>query len=181
MNKFLYLSVISLFCNALQAAGLTLVSDSLSGQLAPAQVYDGFGCKGGNISPALHWSGAPAATRSFAVTLYDPDAPTGSGWWHWLVFNIPAKTQGLPEGAGSTAPQRMPAGVVQSRTDFGKPGFGGACPPRGDRPHRYLLTVYALDVERLPLDTAAAPALVGFQLNRHSLARSSTIAYYGRP
>src|SRR5499427_9572180 len=106
--------------------------------LTEAQVYNSFGCSGKNQSPPLSWTGAPAGTKSFALTVYDPDAPTGSGWWHWVVFNIPANATGLPKNAGDVKSNLAPAGSVQSRTDFGTPGWGGPCPPKGDKPHRYI-------------------------------------------
>jgi Raf kinase inhibitor-like YbhB/YbcL family protein len=123
--------------SAAHAAGLTLTSADIKagGSIANEQVFKGFGCTGGNLSPALSWSGAPAATKSFAVSIYDPDAPTGSGWWHWVVFNIPAGTTSLPKGAGDVEKKLMPAGAIQSRTDFGTGGYGGPCPPAGDKPH----------------------------------------------
>jgi len=148
--------------------------------LSEAQVYNGYGCTGRNRSPAMSWSGAPADTRSFAVTLYDPDAPTGSGWWHWVVYNIPARVTSLPEGAGDADGKHLPAGAVQGHTDFGAPGFGGACPPHGDRPHRYIFTVYALKVEKLDVPADATAAMVGFTLNANQLARSSITALYRR-
>ncbi len=144
------------------------------------QVFSGMGCTGKNASPALQWEGAPANTKSFAVTVYDPDAPTGSGWWHWIVFNIPAKVHALPKNAGDPASGAAPKGSIQSRTDFGKPGFGGPCPPPGDKPHRYIFTVYALDVESLPLDENASGAMVGFNLNQHALAKAKLTATFSR-
>ncbi|WP_457592666.1 YbhB/YbcL family Raf kinase inhibitor-like protein [Hydrogenimonas sp.] len=180
MKKFTLLIVGVCMGVFLHAGGFTLKSPDISGQLTIDQVYKGFGCSGKNISPELVWSHAPKGTKSFAVTLYDPDAPTGSGWWHWLVFNIPASVHKLPAGAGDPAKHLLPKGAVQSRTDFGKPGFGGACPPVGDRAHRYIFTVYALDVEKLPLDADSPPALVGFMLEKHAIAKASLISYYGR-
>lgn len=165
-----------------QAAGFTLHSPTLgaSGTLTESQVFNGFGCTGQNRSPALAWRGAPAGTRSFAVTVYDPDAPTGSGWWHWVVFNLPASATGLPEGAGEPSGQALPPGSVQGRTDFGAPGFGGACPPAGDKPHRYVFTVHALKVEKIDVPADASAALVGFMLHAHRLGQASFTATYGR-
>ena len=148
--------------------------------LTEAQVYNGYGCTGGNRSPAMSWSGAPPGTRSFAVTVFDPDAPTGSGWWHWLLYDIPVNVNSLPEGAGDRDGRHLPAGAVQGRTDFGTPAFGGACPPRGDRPHRYVFTVYALKVEKIDVPADATAATIGFALNANQLARSSITAHYGR-
>ena len=125
----------------------------------------------GNISPSLSWKDPPAGTKSFAVTVYDPDAPTGSGWWHWVVFNLPADVRSLPAGAGNPASGKLPKGAVQSLTDFGAPGYGGPCPPRGDRPHRYVFTVHALKVDKLDLDEKAMPALVGFMVTSNRIAR----------
>ena len=158
----------------------TLFSSDLGGQITQSQVLNGFGCKGENVSPALRWENPPQGTKSFAVTVYDPDAPTGSGWWHWLIFDIPAKTNSLPAGSGNPAAQGAPEGSIQSVTSFGTVGYGGACPPEGDRPHRYIFTVYALKVENLGLKSDASPAMVGFYLGANSLAKASLIAYYGR-
>ncbi|MBI3452732.1 MAG: YbhB/YbcL family Raf kinase inhibitor-like protein [Rhodospirillales bacterium] len=149
-------------------------------KLADEQVFDGFGCEGGNVSPALQWKGAPAEAKSFAITVYDPDAPTGSGWWHWVVFNIPANVTALPKNAGNAGAKLVPAGSVQSRTDFGKPGFGGACPPAGDKPHRYEFTVHALKTDKLPLDENAPAAMVGFYLNQNLIEKTTLRAYYAR-
>jgi len=149
--------------------------------MTKTQEYKGFGCDGANISPQLSWSKAPVGTKSFAVTLYDPDAPTGSGWWHWVIFNIPASVHSLPANAGDPASGLAPAGSVQSRTDYGTEGFGGACPPRGDKPHRYQFRVYALDVEKLDLPANSSGALVGFMLHAHALGVAKLQATYGRP
>ena len=149
-------------------------------RIADAQIYKGFGCEGGNVSPSLTWKDPPAGTKSFAVTVYDPDAPTGSGWWHWIVFNIPADVRSLSTGAGNPAATKMPKGAVQSITDFGAPGYGGPCPPRGDRPHRYIFTVHALRTDKLDLDEKSMPALVGFMLASNRIARATFTATYSR-
>jgi Raf kinase inhibitor-like YbhB/YbcL family protein len=151
--------------------------DIADGQPVPmAHVNDKAG--GGNRSPALVWSGAPEGTKAFAVTCYDPDAPTGSGWWHWTVFDLPASTTNLsagigPDGAG------LPAGAGQGRTDFGAAGYGGPAPPPGDVPHRYIFTVHALS-KLLGLDDQASGAMVGFNIHFASLGSASLTALYGR-
>jgi len=177
------LAVLVVFAFTVASAGqMSLSSPQLEpgGRLHDAQVFSGFGCSGKNISPALSWKDAPAGTKSFAVTVYDPDAPTGSGWWHWLIFNIPAKVLSLPENAGDPASGLAPDGSIQSRTDFGKPGYGGACPPVGHKPHRYQFTVYALDVDKLDLDANASGAMVGFYLNQHAIDKAALTVYYSR-
>ena len=141
----------------------------------------GFGCAGGNKSPHLKWSEAPAGTKSFAITCYDPDAPTGSGFWHWVLFDIPATVTELPAGAGNGDFKGLPAGAVHARNDYGTNEFGGAAPPPGDGPHRYVFTVYAVDTESLGLDSSASPAYVGFNLRFHALARANLIAEYENP
>ena len=170
--------------SAANAQSLTLTSSDLKegGTIANEQVFKGFGCTGDNLSPALSWSGAPSSTKSFAVTMYDPDAPTGSGWWHWVVFNIPPGTTSLPKGAGDVKKKLMPKGAIQSRTDFGTNGYGGPCPPAGNKPHRYQITVFAVDVDKLPdaRNDAASAALVGFDLNFHTLAKTTLTGLYGR-
>ncbi len=158
----------------------TLTSDDLGGQFTLKQVYDKFDCGGENISPHLVWKNAPEGTRSFAVTMFDPDAPTGSGWWHWLVFNIPADVHELPAGAGNPQLKLLPPEVVQSINDYGEYGYGGPCPPKGDKAHRYIITVYALKTDKLDLNKDSRPATVGFYLNRYALAKASIMAYYQR-
>ena len=141
-----------------------------------------FGCKGGNVSPSLKWSGAPSDAKSFAINLYDPDAPTGSGFWHWIAFNIPASTTSLPKDAGDVKKKLMPKGAIQSRNDYGFYGFGGMCPPQGDKPHHYTLTVYAVDEDKLQFakDKNISPAVVGFELHFHSKAKAELHWTYSR-
>jgi Raf kinase inhibitor-like YbhB/YbcL family protein len=150
------------------------------GQIANEHVFSGFGCSGGNVSPELHWQNAPKETKSFAVIVYDPDAPTGSGWWHWVIFNIPPNVNSLTRNAGKPDGGVAPEGSIQSITDFGQAGYGGPCPPPGDKPHRYIFTVYALKVDQLPLKKDASGAMVGFYLNQNMLAKASLTAHYGR-
>jgi Raf kinase inhibitor-like YbhB/YbcL family protein len=147
--------------------------------IAAAQVFNQFGCTGGNISPALSWSNAPAGTQSFALLMHDPDAPTGSGWWHWVVYNIPANVSSLPAGAGDPQKKLMPAGALQGRTDYGSVGYGGPCPPPG-KPHRYYLRLYALKVPRLDVPADASPALIGFNVNAAALGKAELMGLYGR-
>lgn len=160
-------------------ADFTVTSEAVrpNRPIPSAQVLNGFGCHGENRSPDLHWTGAPAGTRSFAVTMYDPDAPTGSGFWHWLIVNIPSATTRIPAGAGQA---NLPAGSLQTRTDFGTVGYGGPCPPLGDAPHRYQFTVLALDIDKLPVDETSSGALVGFNLHFHTLAKATLTAKFGR-
>lgn len=153
----------------------TLKSDELSGQLTSKQYFNGMGFSGENQSPQLYWENAPQETQAFAVTMYDLDAPTGSGLWHWVVFNIPAAVCALESGAGDPAKQLLPDGAVQSNTDMGVPGYVGAAPPEGPA-HRYLITVYALS-KKLELDKNATPAFVGFNMNFTTLAKASLLVY----
>ena len=164
----------------------TLQVDGLAtgATLPESMVFDGFGCKGGNHSPALRWSNPPAGTKSYAVTVYDPDAPTGSGWWHWVVFNIPASATGLPADfgrlGGAAAATADLASAVQSRTDFGTGGFGGACPPAGHGPHHYVFTVYALKTDKFDLKADAPAAMVGFYINGNNLGAARVQGTYSR-
>ena len=132
------------------------------------------GCAGGNVSPRILWSGTPPETRSLVVTMHDPDAPTGSGWWHWAVANIPAGTTELVAGAGTDA-AKLPAGVVQINTDAGRPGYGGPCPPVGQT-HRYVITVTALKVAKLDLPAFTTPAMLSFMALPHRLGQATFIA-----
>lgn len=165
-----------------QAAGFKLSSPDIKtgGKIPKSFEFNGFGCAGDNKSPALKWSGAPKDTKSFAVTVYDPDAPTGSGWWHWMVINIPANVTELPGNAGAANSTTLPAGATQSRIDYGVNAWGGVCPPQGDKPHRYIFTVHALKVEKLDVPADATAALTGFMINANTLAKTSFTAKYGR-
>mgnify|MGYP001377704915 CR=1 FL=1 len=151
--------------------------DYLNESLALSEDY-GFGCAGANQSPHLAWSGAPEGTKSFAVTCYDPDAPTGSGFWHWVVVNIPADTTELVLGASNGG--ALPGGALETRTDFGKPGWGGPCPPEGDHPHRYLFAVHAVGEETLPVAADTSAAIVGFMLNFNTLDKATLMGLYKR-
>jgi len=165
-----------------QAAEFHLSSSDVAakGTFTLQQVYSGFGCTGANISPALSWSGAPAGTQSYALTVYDPDAPTGSGWWHWVMINVPATAKGIDKGAGTAEGKSLPAGTQQIRTDFGTFGYGGPCPPAGDKPHRYIFTLHALKVSKLDVPADATAALAGFMINANTLAKATFTAYFGR-
>jgi hypothetical protein len=149
-------------------------------KIADEQVAGGFGCSGKNLSPAISWSGAPKGTKSFALSVYDPDAPTGSGFWHWVVFNIPPDTTSLPKNAGDPKANLMPAGAVQSGNDAGTKAYFGPCPPKGDKPHHYHISVFAVDVDKLDADDTATAAVVGFNLHFHTLAKGELVGVYGR-
>jgi len=156
-------------------------TDVHQGKMVPAaNVFNGMGCTGQNLSPELSWKGAPEGTKSFAVTMYDPDAPTGSGWWHWVVYNIPTATTSLVSGAGDPSKNLLPAGATQGNTDFGAPGYGGPCPPPGSKDHHYQIIVYALKVEKLDLPATATAAYVSFNLHANMLAKAELTAVYKR-
>jgi Raf kinase inhibitor-like YbhB/YbcL family protein len=178
-----------------QAAAFTLSSPDLAGgSFDNAYVLNGFGCKGQNLSPALQWSNVPAGTKSLALQVYDPDAPTGSGFWHWAVYNIPANAGGLPRGVGNSA-GGLPAGAFGGNTDFADTGatggngnYGGPCPPEGDKPHHYIFTLFALAVPQLEVaggvPRTGSAGLYGFVLNKGVgpalLGKASFTATYGR-
>jgi len=148
--------------------------------ISEKHVFKGFGCSGKNVSPQISWKNAPEGTKSFALTVYDPDAPTGSGWWHWVVANIPTTYKSLPANLGSQDAFAIKDGMTQVRNDFGVYKFGGPCPPQGDKPHRYIFTIHALGVDKLPLESGATAALAGFMINKNTLAKASFEARYGR-
>ncbi len=178
-----------------QQAAFSLSSPDLSGGTFDNKfVLNGFGCKGENLSPALEWRHVPAGTKSLALQVYDPDAPTGSGFWHWAVYNIPPTTTSLARGAGNDA-GRLPAGAFGGNTDFMDTGatgangnYGGPCPPQGDKPHRYIFTLYALAVDKVEVaggvPKTGSAGLFGFVLNKGVgaalLGKASFTATYGR-
>lgn len=158
----------------------TLSSNDLGGEATINEEFNGFGCTGENKSPQLSWKNAPEGTKSFAVTMYDPDAPTGSGWWHWVVFDIPSKTNELVSGAGDIKLNLTPEGTIQSITDYGANGYGGPCPPEGHGLHQYIITVYALKTDKLGLNDSTNSAVVGYYLWNNTLAKASIVTYYKR-
>ncbi len=158
--------------------GFDLVSDDVTegSRLPHSHVGDWAG--GANISPHLRWSGFPPEAAGFAVTCYDPDAPTGSGFWHWAVAGLPRSVVELPRGAGSESGQALPPGAFHLRNDTGRPGYMGAAPPKGDRPHRYIFAVHALDTDKLDVGPSAPPAILGFNMVFHTIARATLTATY---
>ncbi|NQX81436.1 MAG: YbhB/YbcL family Raf kinase inhibitor-like protein [Flavobacteriaceae bacterium] len=158
----------------------TLSSNDLGGEMTINEEFNGFGCTGENISPQLSWVNSPEGTKSFAVTMYDPDAPTGSGWWHWLVFDIPSDINELVSGAGDIKSGLAPKTAIQSITDYSMSGYGGPCPPEGHGLHQYIITVYAIKTDTLGLNQSTNPAVVGYYLWNNTLAKASIIAYYKR-
>ncbi|BDM63419.1 UPF0098 protein YbcL [Shewanella sp. NFH-SH190041] len=140
------------------------------------QIFNQWGCTGQNVSPELKWSDVPQGTKSFALTMYDPDAPTGSGWWHWVVVNIPANARHLAANAGVTGGKNLPKGASMVTNDFGFKGFGGACPPPHAQPHQYKITLYALNTADIKLPANASPALAGYNILQHVIAKADLTA-----
>ena len=160
----------------------TLTSSHIADQQTlPLQfVHSAMGAGGQNVSPDLNWSGAPEGTQSYALTMYDPDAPTGSGWWHWVVYDIPASATGLVMGAGAAGGADLPVGAKLGRTDFGTAEYGGAAPPPGHGPHRYIFTLYALKTPQLDVPPDATAAMIGFNIHFAKLAEARLTALYER-
>ncbi|MGY3211919.1 Raf kinase inhibitor-like YbhB/YbcL family protein [Mucilaginibacter sp. HD30] len=180
MKNILTILCFVLIFQRASAQTFTLSSADLGGQFTNEFVAGNFGCSGNNLSPELHWANAPADTKSFAVTMYDPDAPTGSGFWHWVIVNIPASTTQLKRGTGNTQAKLAPAGSLQSSNDTGATGYQGPCPPEGDAPHRYIITIYALNTDKLGTSANTTAALTGFLLHQATIAKASLIVYAKR-
>lgn len=176
MKRLFFIGIL-LISHEIKAQSFTLKSAELGGQAEMKQVFNGFGCKGENISPQLYWENPPAGTKSFALTVYDENAPTGSGWWHWIIFDINNSYKELKSGAGNLKLRLAPENAIQSKTDFGSHGYGGPCPTPGSGFHRYIVTLYALKLEKLGLDENANPALVGFYLEQNTIEKASLIFY----
>lgn len=159
---------------------LTVRSDDIADgeTLAKPHLSGVFGAGGEDVSPHLAWSDFPEGTRSFAVTCFDPDAPTASGFWHWAVANIPPSVTELPRGAGDPDGAKLPSGAVTLRNDAGLLQYVGAAPPAGHGPHRYFFVVHAVDVAEIELTKDATPAFLGFNLFTHTLARGMIVPVY---
>ncbi|MGY5351863.1 YbhB/YbcL family Raf kinase inhibitor-like protein [Wenyingzhuangia sp. IMCC45533] len=180
-KQLLIITLIAAFSNSLFAQStFTLTSKTIGGETTKSEEFNGFGCTGKNESPQLSWKNAPNGTKSFAITMYDPDAPTGSGWWHWLVFDIPANVNELVANAGNINLNLAPKQAIQSVTDYGTNGYGGPCPPKGHGLHQYMITVYALKTDKLGLDKNVNAAVVGYYLNNNTIAKASIVSYYKR-
>lgn len=182
MFKSIFITILALIFNVslFSQESFTLTSTTLGGNSTLLEEFNGFGCEGKNQSPQLSWKNAPEGTKSFAITMYDPDAPTGSGWWHWVVFDIPQNVNALLQNAGDPSNGLMPKSAIQSITNYGVPGFGGPCPPENHGIHQYIITVHALKVDTLGLDKNTNPAVVGYYLWNNTIAKASIVTYYER-
>jgi Raf kinase inhibitor-like YbhB/YbcL family protein len=179
-SLFAIVALAALDAGGAQAFTLTSPDIAEGKKIDAKHVYNSFSCTGGNLSPELSWSDPPAGTKSFAVLVHDPDAPTGgAGFWHWLVVDIPADARALKQGAGDASGKNLPPGAQQLETDFGEKAYGGPCPPPG-KPHRYVFTVYALKVDKLGDAAKGRTALAGFTVNGNALAKASITGLYGR-
>ncbi len=166
-----------------EAAGAFALTSSAfknNGAIPEKYSFNGMGCTGQNVSPPLEWKNPPAGTKSFALMVHDPDAPTGSGWWHWVVYNIPADATSLPEGAGAAGGTALPKGAVQGNGDFGKPEWGGPCPPPGSGKHHYNFTLFALKIEKIEVPPGASAAMVGFNAKANAIASAKLTGTFSR-
>ncbi len=176
------LLALAMLVAASPAAAFEISSPAIGGggTIPDKYVANGFGCSGGNLSLPLEWKDVPADAKSLALTIYDPDAPTGSGFWHWLVVNMPPSTTSLPEGAGTTGHPGLPAGAVEARNDAGTSAYFGPCPPQGDSPHHYIVTLFAVKADKLDIDQNTSGAVVGFNLHFNTIDKASVTYMYGR-
>jgi Raf kinase inhibitor-like YbhB/YbcL family protein len=180
--KWFGIAAAALMAATAPASAFEISSSSFpaDGTFPPKYIANIIGCTGQNVSPEVKWSNPPVGTKSFAVTMYDPDAPTGSGFWHWMAVNIPPDVTELKEGQASEG-GKMPAGTIQARDDAGLSHYVGPCPPKGDAPHHYIITVYAVKVPKLEgIDSTSSGALVGFSLHYATVGKASMTYTYGR-
>ena len=182
MQRKYLVAFLAAACPLAHAAGFVLASTDIKPNSTLDKKWESnvFGCSGENKSPALKWTRAPKDTKSFAVTVYDPDAPTGSGFWHWFVYNIPGNVTELAANAGAQGGANLPKGAAMNRIDYGFAAWGGPCPPQGDKPHRYIFTVYALKTDKLELGADTTAAVAGFMTNANKIASASFTVKYGR-
>jgi len=153
------------------------INDGKNSYLQEKHVFNGFGCSGGNLIPEISWSDIPEKAKYISITVYDPDAPTGGGWWHWVITNMPAAIfKGI---SADNYADVVKSGAIESITSFGQAGYGGPCPPEGHTPHRYVFKVYALE-NKLDANPAAQPGLMGFQLNAQAISTATSTLLYGR-
>lgn len=178
--KKLTLALLLLTTTFSQAQTFTLKSKDVGGQSTKKQEFNGFGCSGENVSPQLSWENAPKGTKSFAITMYDPDAPTGSGFWHWVVFDIPSNINELVSNAGNMSLNLTPKNVIQSKTSYNINGYGGPCPPEGHGIHAYIITIHALKTDKLGLTENTNPEIVGYYLWQNTIEKASIVVYYNR-
>jgi Raf kinase inhibitor-like YbhB/YbcL family protein len=195
IRRFLTLGFKSIVSAVLAVSGLSVQAQGFvlsSPDIAPDKpftekfIFSGMGCTGGNLSPALTWTAPPEGTKSLALMVHDPDAPTGgAGIWHWVIVNMPASARGIEQGAGTADGARLPPGSKQVMNDYaglngGTPAWGGPCPPKGAKPHAYVFTLYALGVEKIDLPPLATASQHGFLINRAPLAKATLTVTYGR-
>jgi Raf kinase inhibitor-like YbhB/YbcL family protein len=182
MKTFGFCTALALLALAAPASAFEISSPAVGkdGVIPDKHTANAFGCSGGNLSLPLVWKNVPKEAKSLALTMYDPDAPTGSGFWHWLVANMPPSTTGLAEGAGEAGNGKLPKGAVQSRNDAGGAAYFGPCPPKGDKPHRYIFTVFAVKADKLDVNENTSGAVVGFNLHFNTLKKASVTYRYGR-
>jgi Raf kinase inhibitor-like YbhB/YbcL family protein len=181
--------MMTMLLTIIAAASMTAGTFSLSspafhngGTIGAVNEFRGMSCTGENVSPALRWTGAPAATKSFALSVWDPDAPVHGGWWHWVLIDIPPSTASLAAGAGSTNQGAAPAGSVEAQTSFGKPGYGGPCPPVGSGAHHYIFTLYALDEAHVAgADAKTDGPALKLLIEKHVLTSTTLVGRFGRP
>jgi Raf kinase inhibitor-like YbhB/YbcL family protein len=185
--KCLLAAVLSFIAPSVNASAFELTSPDFNPDQIVSEkfTFNGLGCKGQNVSPALRWKDSPAGTKSFALMVHDPDAVTGgAGIWAWVVVNIPATTYSIDQGAGTADGVRLPAGSRQISNDYlgltNSPGYGGPCPPKGAKPHHYNFTIYALKIDKLDLPPNATSSLAGFLININALSKAKLTMIYGR-